>query len=143
MILDKNGNVNERFITDENTDRINMSSKLSEGLNDDFDNNTRIGNKMIKVLLDINYDDIRNNLIIEAETIYSYLEIYVNRFFADSDEEFKKDFARAEYLAWMLNNYYGDFLINKFNEALDEENYELCEMMKNVINITEKPNIKE
>jgi len=143
MILDKNGNVNERFITDENTDRINKSSKLSEGFNDDFDNNTRIGNKMIKVLLDINYDDIRNNLIIEPETLYSFLEIYVNRFFADSDEDFEKDFPRAKYLAWMLNNYYGDFLINKFNEALDEENYELCEMMKNVINITEKPNIKE
>lgn len=50
-----------------------------------------------------------------------------------------KDTKKSEYISWMLNRYYPNFLKNIFDNALENENYEICENYKDLINIKNMP----
>jgi len=50
-----------------------------------------------------------------------------------------KDTKKSEYIAWMLNKYYPNYLKNIFELALENEEYEKCESLKDLIKIKDMP----
>jgi len=98
--------------------------------------------KLRKLSDDIINTDGLDVSAIEALEEFSYNlaweKVYELKWIAESDVllwtlEFfakKKDVVKCEYLVWMLNMYYNGFILEKFNESIENEDYETCDLLK-------------
>jgi len=112
-----------RRATDENIDKI---KKLNE--NFDLDNDVFA---LMDGILDMEYDDIRNGLILASDDLMS---LFIG---------FSTDSKKQTYLAWMLNKYYAGTLEKELKKSIDEENYELSALINKVLNVVDMPSEKE
>ena len=115
-----------------------LFSAMDSITNEEFDalsseNQTVRLRLVAKRLADFNYCLILKNYILNPDKLIGILETYVHL----------NETHRVNYLAWMLNRYYNGVLQDKFNESIEEENYELSAKLKPLINIVKMPTVKE
>jgi hypothetical protein len=50
-----------------------------------------------------------------------------------------KDTKKCEYISWLLNTYYPSYLSGKFNEYLENEEYEKCASLNELVKVKNMP----
>ncbi len=67
--------------------------------------------------------------ITESDVIFGVLEYFISI----------KNEKKCNYIAWMLNKYYPNFLTEKLNESITNEEYEKCGTFDKLSKISEMP----
>jgi len=91
--------------------------------NKDGELTEKFSNEFIMACNLITYTTIENGYIIEKEVMFDLVN-YFNKV---------KHTEKVEFLLTILNKYYKDYLVEKYNESINEEKYEVCQLLKNHI----------
>jgi len=105
-------------------DLLDKSNESAE--NGDFDKVIELLERKRHLELEIVYDDIRNGLILPEEEIVEFIDHYLN----------EMDIVKLKMLSYILNTYYSnEFLVEKIEETINNEEYELSAVIKELLEI--------
>jgi hypothetical protein len=85
--------------------------------------------EFIDICANINFENYLSGKIVEKEHISDNLKYFLST----------KELRKVEYLSWMLNTYYPNTTEELFESFLSNEQYELCELFKDLKNTQKMP----